>query len=664
VMGRNRVLIANRGEIARRIMRTARRLGYECVAVFSDPDEGAPFVAEADLAVRLPGALPAETYMNQDAIVAAAKRTGARLVHPGYGFLSENPSFAERLEEEGMTFIGPPAPAMRAMSSKLEAKGLARSLGVPVLEALEVRPEKGGPPDPSLLSYPLLVKAAMGGGGKGMRVVHSSAELTDALSSASREAAYAFGDSTLFLEPYLERAKHLEVQVLADGKAFAAVGERECSIQRSYQKLIEECPSPSIDDDTRHKMHAAAEAIAAAVGYRSAGTVEFVYADGRFYFLEMNTRLQVEHPTTEEVFGIDIVELQFRIAEGEPLELPDLSPRGWAIEARLCAEDPLEAFRASTGRIELLRFPEMEGLRVDSGFESGSAVTHYYDSLLAKLIAWGPTRGHAAALLARALKRTVVSGVKTNRLALAALLESQEFLSAGHHTALLSSMNPAELETSALPPSEEMARYLAAAALWIAARNRAEARVLSRIPAGFRNVFSEPQKVRLKDSGGNEHEVRYRYDRYGRPEWVEVDGRELPGVAAWAADSRIHLEVDGRLCTYEGWRTRAGVVVADGLASVEVQLVPRFREPTPTETGSSLAAPMPGTVVKVTCEVGDVVEKGAPLVFIESMKMEHALRSPATGRVAEVKVSPGQQVSANQLLVVIEEEAAQGATHD
>jgi len=442
-----KLLIANRGEIAARIIRSAHALGIATVAVYSDPDAAAPYVTLADEAVRLPGAAPADTYLRGEEIIAAAATAGADAVHPGYGFLSENAGFARACADAGLTFVGPRPETIEAMGDKVRAKAIMAEAEVPVLPSATVTDTTDLAAAGAAVGFPLLVKAAFGGGGRGMRLVADPAELAEAVSSARREAASAFGDGTVFLERFVTDPRHVEVQILGDAHGDVVhLFERECSIQRRYQKIVEECPSPAVDDDLRDALTAAAVAAGWAIGYTGAGTVEFVLdRDGGFYFLEMNTRLQVEHPVTEEVTGLDLVELQLRIAEGEPLPASARQARinGHAIEVRLYAEDVPAGFVPTTGTLHRFAFPPAPGIRVDTGFRDGSVVSPHYDAMLAKVIAHGRTRADAARRLARALGRAAIHGMTTNRDLLVAILREPEFLAGGTDTGYLTRHDPA-----------------------------------------------------------------------------------------------------------------------------------------------------------------------------------------------------------------------------
>ena len=426
-----RVLVANRGEIALRIIRACHEEGLEAVAVYSDADRLSPHVRAADLAVNIGPALPSESYLRVDRLIEAAHRTGATLVHPGYGFLAERAHFAQAVVDAGLVFVGPPASAIVAMGDKTEARRRMAAAQVPIVPGLTVPIIDPATAAAAEIGYPVLVKATAGGGGKGMRVVRQAAELGAALTTAASEALKAFGDASVYLEKYIERPRHVEIQVLADHERTVHLGERECSVQRRHQKLVEEAPSPAVTADLRARMGAAAVAAAAAVGYRGAGTCEFLLAtDGGFYFLEMNTRIQVEHPVTELVYGVDLVREQLRIAQGLPMRLPQepMEPRGWALECRITSEDPANGFLPDAGRISYLRVPAGPGVRWDGGFEAGNEVTLFYDSLLGKIIVWGATRDEAITRMRRALGELVVTGVATNQAFHLALLADEAFV--------------------------------------------------------------------------------------------------------------------------------------------------------------------------------------------------------------------------------------------
>ncbi|MFD7653449.1 acetyl/propionyl/methylcrotonyl-CoA carboxylase subunit alpha [Actinosynnema sp. NPDC059797] len=625
-----RLLVANRGEIARRVIRTCRELGVSPVAVFSDPDEGSPHVREADAAVRLPGAAPADTYLRADLLVAAALAAGADAVHPGYGFLSENAAFARAVLDAGLTWVGPDPGVIEAMGSKVAAKERMAAAGVPVLPDL----------DPGTVAeFPVLVKASAGGGGRGMRVVRSREELAGQVESARREAESAFGDGAVFCEPLLERARHVEVQVLADAHgAVWALGERECSVQRRHQKIIEETPSPAVTPEARERLFDAAVAAARAIGYVGAGTVEFLYTDdGAFHFLEVNTRLQVEHPVTEEVFGLDLVAWQLAVAEGERLPDEPPAPRGHAVEARLYAEDPAHDWRPASGTLHRFAVPgrgEPGGVRVDSGVEDGSEVGVHYDPMLAKVIAWAPTRRAAVRKLAAALERARLHGLVTNRDLLVRVLRHPAFEAGDTHTGFL------DQHGLTAPPDVDVRPAALAAALALAERRRTD------LPPGWRNVPSQPQRV-VFGHGDREVAVEYRHTRAG----VVAD---VDATVVSASPDAVTLERGGVRETFpvavHGDRVEVGPVA--------LVLRPRFPEPRAEVVEGATSAPMPGTVVRVSVEVGQRVEAGAELLVLEAMKMEHRVLAAHGGVVGRVLVEAGRQVGAGEVLAVVEAEAS------
>jgi propionyl-CoA carboxylase alpha chain len=651
------VLVANRGEIARRVFRSCRDLGLATVAVYSDPDAGAPHVAEADVAVRLPGSAAADTYLRADLLIEAALRAGADAVHPGYGFLSENAEFAAAVQAAGLTWIGPPPAAIAAMGSKIESKRLMAAAGVPVLTAL----------DPAAITeadLPVLIKASAGGGGRGMRIVTSLADLPADLAAAGSEAASAFGDAAVFCEPYVQPGRHLEVQVLADAAGTIwTVGERECSIQRRHQKIIEEAPSPLAEriPGLQDRLFEAARLAVAAIGYRNAGTVEFLADDtGRFWFLEMNTRLQVEHPVTECTTGLDLVALQLQIAAGRPLAAAPPPVTGHAIEARLYAEDPAAGWQPQSGTLHAFglagrpaEFGAAAGsgsgagplLRLDSGVVPGSQVSVFYDPMLAKVIAWAADRDQAAAVLSRALQTARIHGLVTNRDLLVRVLRHPAFLAGQTDTAFFATH---DLDTLAAPLAGAEAASVSAlaAALADAAGRQRRARVLGGLPGGWRNVPSQLHRTRYAG-----HDVGYRIDRSG----LVVEGRDDVRLLAMSPD-QVVLEVAGVRRTFE-IATYPGLVCVDS-ALGPVTLVPeaRFADPAAQVAAGSLLAPMPGTVVRLAAAVGDQVRAGQPLLYLEAMKMEHAISAPAAGVVAELPAAAGQQVEVGSVLAVVKPE--------
>jgi propionyl-CoA carboxylase alpha chain len=641
-----RLLVANRGEIAVRIMRTARTMGIATVAVYSEPDADAAFVRAADSAVPLGGRTPAESYLRGDAVIDAALRAGADAVHPGYGFLSENAAFAAAVVAAGLTWVGPPPEAIEAMGSKLGAKRMMATAGVPTLPWTEATDEAGS------VGYPLLVKASAGGGGRGMRVVRSAAELDEAVAAAAREASSAFGDATVFLERYLDAPRHVEIQVFADAHDnVVSMFERECSIQRRHQKIVEESPSSAVSPELRRRMGAAAVAVARAVGYVGAGTVEFVLDGEDFCFLEMNTRLQVEHPVTELVTGLDLVRLQLLVAQGEPLPPEALAPQlaGHAIEVRLYAEDAEAGFLPATGTLRCFDFDDT--VRVDAGVRSGDVVSPYYDAMLAKVVAHAPSRVEAAAVLARALRRAVVHGVTTNRDLLVRILGDEEFLAGQTDTAYLDRHDPAQMGAPLL--SSDGARLHAlVAALARQARNREHARIWRRLPSGWRNNPSQPQQVTL-GRRGVDYVVRYAVTRAGLT--ASVDGDSVDAVVHSCTAERVDLTVGGVRRVFRLAHSGASIDVDSDLGSSEHLLRPRLPEPVDVLAAGSLTAPMPGAVVRVLVDTGETVAAGQPLVVLEAMKMEHTVAAPVAGTVTEVSVSAGQQVEAGAVLVVVDD---------
>ncbi|MCG6498489.1 biotin carboxylase N-terminal domain-containing protein [Kitasatospora sp. A2-31] len=638
------LLVANRGEIARRVFRTCRSLGIATTAVHSDPDADAPHTREADVAVRLPGAAPADTYLRGDLIVKAALAAGADAVHPGYGFLSEDAEFARAVIDAGLVWVGPPPEAIAAMGSKTAAKRLMAAAGVPVLDAVA---------EPVEADLPLLVKAAAGGGGRGMRVVRRLDELADRLAAARAEAAKSFGSDEVFCEPYLPTARHVEVQLMADAHGTVwAVGDRDCSLQRRHQKVVEEAPAPGLADEVRAALHRAAADAARAIGYTGAGTAEFLLAaDGRFFFLEMNTRLQVEHPVTEAVTGLDLVALQLAVAEGGELAEHPPATVGCAIEARLYAEDPARDWQPSTGTIRRFDIPLPyeefggRGLRLDSGVEPGSEITVHYDAMLAKLVAWAPTRAAAARRLADALSRARVHGPATNQELLVRALRHPAFLAGDVHTAFLTE-HAAELYAADRDADEAEARLAALAAALADAAERRSGRAL---PSGWRNLPSQPQTKRYAAADGAEIEVRYRLGRTG------LDAQGHPGAELVSATpTRVVLTTDGLRRGYDVARYGDRVHVDGPTGGTVLTALGRFPDPADHTDPGALLAPMPGTVVRTAAAVGDTVKAGQPLLWLEAMKMEHRVAAPADGVLTELRATPGLQVELGALLAVVQ----------
>lgn len=637
------LLVANRGEIACRIFRTCRALGIATVAVYSDADAGALHVREADTAVRLSGAAPSDTYLRGDLVVDAALAAGADAVHPGYGFLSENAGFAAAVQDAGLVWVGPPVGAIELMASKTRAKELMAAAGVPLLAPVD-------PATATAEDLPLLLKAAAGGGGRGMRIVRELGDLPGELTAAAAEALSAFGDGEVFAEPYVERGRHVEVQIMADEHdGVWALGTRDCSLQRRHQKVIEEAPAPGLDDALRAGLHDAATAAARAVGYRGAGTVEFlVAADGRPYFLEMNTRLQVEHPVTEAVFGLDLVALQLRVAEGEPLPsaVPP-QPTGHAVEARLYAEDPARDWQPQTGALLSLDVPDEPGVRLDTGYTGGDTIGVHYDPMLAKVIAHAPTRTEAVRLLARALERARVHGPVTNRELLVRSLRHPDFVAARLDTGFYDR----HLEALTAEADEADVRLAAtAAALSEAARNATSTTSGFVRFGAWRNVPSQSRLRRYRsEPDGREYAIAYRTTRDG----VSVDEEGVRVVSAGRI--RVVLESAGVTSHFDILRRRDRLYVDTATGSYAFTALPRFTDPAERTEPGSLLAPMPGTVVRLAdgLAAGAAVEAGQPLIWLEAMKMEHRILAPASGTLTALHAAPGLQVEVGALLAVV-----------
>ena len=665
------VLVANRGEIARRVFRTARGMGLRCVAVYVDADAGTPYVTEADVAVRLADG----GHMDGDAIVAAALASGADAIHPGYGFLAENAAFASAVANAGLTWIGPTAEVIASMGDKIGAKATAVAAGVPTL------PSSEDLTDGDAVGYPLLVKAAAGGGGKGMHVVDRPEDLAGAVATAQREAMTAFGDDRMFLERYVPRSRHVEIQILGDSHGgLVHLGERECSIQRRHQKVVEESPAATLATDLRNSMGTAALRMADGICYQSAGTVEFLVDDatGEFFFLEVNTRLQVEHPVTEEVTGIDLVREQLRIAAGEPLgyEQNDVSFDGHAIEARLYAEDPTAGYLPAIGTLEAWE-PALEPkVRWDSGVGVGSAVGVDFDPMLAKVVAHGPTRREAVGLLALALEHLHLGGVTTNRDLLVATLRHEAFLAGDTTTDFLERHAPATTRTHDAPTANRVAM---AAALWVRGRNRADALVLGMVPGGWRNARLPDPEITLSRVESDEPAatVRYRWDRDGtfqatvcrNGDGGNAGGKHHVTVHDWSRTG-IDLAVDG----LRG-QARITAVSANELAgrgevlhvtmagtTTTLEVVPRFTVSGVEGSTGGLTAPMPGRVLNVGAVVGDRVKAGQSMLVLEAMKMEHHLAAPFDGTVTEVRVVVDDQVDNGAVLLIIEPDDGEAPT--
>jgi propionyl-CoA carboxylase alpha chain len=645
-----KLLIANRGEIARRIIRAARGLGMRTAVVHSDADADALFVQEADEAVRLEGNTAAETYLCIDLVLEAARRVGADAIHPGYGFLSENADFAQACLDAGLTFVGPPPAAIRSMGDKVTAKAMMAAAGVPTLLGVTVTDDMTDLAEQvTAIGLPAIVKASAGGGGRGMRIVESADDLLPQIESARREAISAFGDGTVFVERYLSPSRHIEVQVIADDHGHVAtLFERECSIQRRHQKVVEEAPSPFVDDALRAVLLEAAEKATRAVDYRGVGTVEFVVgADRTVAFLEMNTRLQVEHPVTEMVTGLDLVRLQLAVADGEPLPPAVLTPRlaGHAIEVRLCAEDPNAGYLPASGTFDLFELGG-EGIRVDTGVQTGSEVSPYYDSMVAKVIAHADTRSAAAGVLADALERARLHGVTTNRDLLVRVLRSPEFLAGDTTTDFVHRVAGLTAPRTAADAHQV---HAVAAALALHASGAPQRTVQPSIPAGWRNNRSRLETVELKGDSdsvvvGLDLTRESRVEVAGHPFALDVHRLTPELVDATVADVRRRYQV----VVLDG-----SVLVDSVLGSSRFEIVDPLPAPGASGPRGGLTAPMPGLVVRVLATVGDSVEAGQPLVVLEAMKMEHTITSPHDGTVTGLAVSQGEQVERGAVLAEV-----------
>jgi 3-methylcrotonyl-CoA carboxylase alpha subunit len=663
------LLVANRGEIACRIFRTARRLGVRTIAVFSDADAGAQHVREADEAYRIGPAAPRESYLNIERLLEAARAIGAEAIHPGYGFLSEKSEFAQACVDAGLVFVGPPPRAIAAMGSKIVAKARMRAAGVPVLPGYDgSRQDLEHLAGAALeLGLPLIIKPAAGGGGKGMRIVKEKGEIADALAGARRLAESAFGDSALLLERFLPAPRHVEVQVFADTHGnFVHLGDRDCSIQRRHQKLIEEAPAPAIPDDVRSRLRAAALTVAREIGYVSAGTVEFLFDGREVYFMEMNTRLQVEHTVTEAITGLDLVEWQLRVASGErlPLVQEDIQLRGHAIEARVCAEDPDRDFLPSAGDLRLLEWPAAESIRVDAGFTSGDVVPATYDSLLGKVIAWAPDRSQAAARLSSALEHIYCAGVQTNERWLARVLRAPRFLEVRHSIAFLQESakdfaGPADIDASVVALAAIAVH--GAATLSPASSDGASATHAS--PWSILDGFTPnlPARVDYRLSWHrHEHAADLTFTS-GHLTAATVDGQaplsvsdlSFSGDLAAACIEKVRLQA-----RYLRDGARFHLWVAGGHWELTLE-DPRLKEFSTTAARGGLTTPLPGVVAAIVAKVGQAVRAGEVLMVIEAMKMEHSISAPYDGTVKVIHFAHGDRVpEGSQLLELAPETSA------
>ena len=636
----HKLLIANRGEIACRIIKTAHEMGISCVAVYTEADTHSPFVRMADQAIKL-----SDSYLNGNEIINAAKQTGAEAIHPGYGFLSENAKFARAVQKEGLIWVGPNSRVITSMGDKLKAKDIAEKAGVPTL------PMTTDPKKANTIGYPILIKAAAGGGGKGMRIVEDKKDLKEAIAGAQREAKTGFGDDRVFIERYVASSRHIEIQILGDSQGNVVhLGERECSIQRRHQKIIEESPSPRVDSEMRTAMGDAAIKLAKKLKYESAGTVEFLVDDktGEFWFLEVNTRLQVEHPVTEEVTGKDLVYEQLRIARGEELgySQDDITWNGSSIEARLYAEDPSNDFLPATGTLIAYESDTNIDARWDTGIEQGSVVGTDFDPMLAKVITKGKTRVDAANKLALALESLHIGGVTTNRDFLVASLRSEDFLKGKTTSDFIEKSNP---QRAVVLKGSALENATSAAALWIQGQNRENANILKEIPTGWRNSRLPRQKMTLSYLD-NEVEVTYKSNRDGS---FAVNEETTAKVIDWTP-SGIDIEINSSRFYSKITQADDNIVVHGPWGDALFKILPRFTLPGSEIQAGGLIAPMPGKVIDLKVKVGSKVKKGDTLVILEAMKMEHQVKASEDGKVTKVLIKKDDQLENGALLMVVD----------
>ena len=636
----HKLLIANRGEIACRIIKTAHEMGISCVAVYTEADSNSPFVRMADQAIKL-----SDSYLNGDEIIKAAKQTGAEAIHPGYGFLSENAKFARAVQKEGLIWVGPSSRVITSMGDKLKAKDIAEKAGVPTL------PMTTDPKKANTIGYPILIKAAAGGGGKGMRIVEDKKDLKEAIAGAQREAKTGFGDDRVFIERYVASSRHIEIQILGDSRGNVVhLGERECSIQRRHQKIIEESPSPRVDSEMRATMGEAAIKLAKKLKYESAGTVEFLVDDktGEFWFLEVNTRLQVEHPVTEEVTGKDLVYEQLRIARGEELgySQDDITWEGSSIEARLYAEDPSNDFLPATGTLIAYESDSNIDARWDTGIEQGSVVGTDFDPMLAKVITKAKTRTDAANKLALALESLHIGGVTTNRDFLVASLRTKDFLRGKTTSDFIEKTNP---QRAVILKGTSLENASSAAALWIQGQNRENANILKEIPTGWRNSRLPRQKISFNYLD-EDVDVTYQSNRDGS---FRVNDGTTARIIEWTPLG-IDIEVNNSRFFSKVTRDNDNVVVHGPWGDALFKILPRFTLPGSEQQAGGLVAPMPGKVIDLKVKVGSKVKKGDTLVILEAMKMEHQVKASEDGKVTKVLIKKDDQLENGALLMVVD----------
>ncbi|MCI4671689.1 MAG: ATP-grasp domain-containing protein [Bacteroidia bacterium] len=648
------ILIANRGEIARRVIKTCRKMGIRTAVVFTEADAQLPYVREADLAINLYENEPANSYLDIDKIIAAARTSKADAIHPGYGFLSENAAFARRCAVEGIIFIGPQAESIDAMGLKSEAKKLMETHGVPVVPGYTGADQSLGHlmEMAKEIGFPLLLKAVAGGGGKGMRRVNEATELPMAIEAAKREALSAFGNEDLILEKYIQSGRHIEIQIFGDSYGNQLhLFERECSIQRRFQKVIEESPSPALDQEIREKMASAALKAAKALNYESAGTVEFIFdnTSKEFYFLEVNTRLQVEHPVTEMVTGVDLVQMQIEVAMGLPLRQTQesLMAEGYAIEARLYAEDPENDFLPAVGKILSFSVPEMDGLRVESGIESGSEISVFYDPMIAKLIVWGQNRQIAHRKMRYLLRRMECLGIKSNQEFLLWLLGNEHFAKGDYDTHFIQN----NFGQFGGQDSETIGLFAMAATLFLWKKREAKRRLLSSVPSGWRNSFYQAQFESFTYKG-EEVKVFYRYQHGSFIAGLDELDHQLNLIEA--SDDLLRLEANGLRYNFRIVMEGASIFISnEGLGRIKLSRNPRFPIKEKEKIAGEYSSPMPSKIIEVGVVAGQMVEKGQALVVLSSMKMENTILANEAGKVEEIYVEAGQSIDADFLLLKI-----------
>ena len=635
-----KLLIANRGEIASRIIKSAHQMGISTVAIYTDPDANSPYVREAKEAFKLDS-----SYLDAKTIIEIATAANVDAIHPGYGFLSENSNFANLVSKSNIKWVGPSANAIKKMGDKLTAKKLSEKANVPTL------PMTSDPKEAKKIGYPLLIKAAAGGGGKGMRIVKSQKDLKESIASAQREAEGGFGDKRVFIERYIAKSRHIEIQILGDSYGnIVHLGERECSIQRRHQKVVEESPSPVVDEELRNKMGAAAIKIASLLKYESAGTVEFLFdeATKEFWFLEVNTRLQVEHPVTEEVTGIDLVREQLKIANGEPLDFSqeDIEWFGSSIEVRLYSEDPGNNFLPVTGKLIAFEPTEDPLVRWDTGVETGSEITPNFDPMLAKIISYGETRVEAANKLALALENSHFGGLKTNRDYLISILRSDEFLKGNTTTDFL---EKAKIKDEINLNEEEIYFLAIAASMWIQGKNRYESEVLSNLSSGWNNARLPMQEIKLQF---NDELLTVKY-KNNREEIFTTDKNNSAKINTWDKNF-IDVEIDNTRIRSKVTFDNELLLIQSKSGDVLFKILPKFETVKKVSIEGGLNAPMPGKVVEIKIKKGAKIKKGDTLIILEAMKMEHKVLAPSDGKVKEILIHKDEQVENGATLVVLD----------